>query len=53
MLKVVSYRFSISGEWGYSYYAGTTPLGGTNCQAGTASMVRIIGEDLVWYSSRG
>ncbi len=53
MLKVVSYRFSISGEWGYSYYAGTTPLGGTNCQAGTASMVRIIGDDLVWYSRFG
>lgn len=50
LLEIISYRFSVSAEWGYAYYAGTVPLGGTSCQVSTSSTVRITGESLVWYS---
>lgn len=53
MTTIVSYRFSETGAWGYFYYAGRTPVGGTDCQLSTKSTVTITGDGLLWYSSFG
>lgn len=51
MKEVISYRLSATGTWGYSYYQGREYIGETTCQIGRSSTVRVIGEDIVWYSS--
>lgn len=51
MKEVVSYRLSATGTWGYSYYQNRDYIGETTCQIGRSSTVRVIGEDIVWYSS--
>ena len=50
MTEVISFRLSATGVWGYSFYRGGLYLGEAACQIGRASTVRIIGEDIVWYS---
>ena len=50
---IITYRYSVTGEWGYAYYAGKQPVGGCNCQISKSSMVRVIGDNVVWYSSCG
>ena len=51
MKEVISYRVSATGIWGYSYYAGKNHIGDTTCLIGKSSTVRIVGDDIVWYSS--
>ena len=50
MLEIISYRLSATGVWGYSYYHGKEYLGETTCQIGRSATVRIVGEDIAWYS---
>ena len=50
MLSIISYRLSATGVWGYSYYRGREYVGETACEIGRSSTVRIVGEDIVWYS---
>ena len=51
MKEVISYRLSATGIWGYSYYHDREYIGETACQIGRNSTVRVIGEDIIWYSS--
>ena len=51
MLEVISDRLSATGVWGYSYYHDREYIGETACQIGRNSTVRVIGEDIIWYSS--
>lgn len=50
MLEIISYRLSATGVWGYAYYRGKQYIGETMCQIGRSATVRIVGEDIVWYS---
>ena len=50
MTEIISYRLSATGVWGYSYYHGREYVGQTTCQIGRSSTVRIIGQNIVWYS---
>lgn len=50
MLNIISYRLSTTEAWGYSYYRDREYIGETACELGRSSTVRIIGEDIVWYS---
>lgn len=50
MLEIISYRLSATGIWGYSYYQGKQRIGETTCQIGQSGTVRIVGEDIEWYS---
>ena len=50
MTEIISYRLSSTGMWGYSYYQGQEYIGETTCMISTSSNVRIIGDDITWYS---
>ena len=50
MSDIISYRFSASGVFGYSYYQGRLFVGETRCRIGRDTTVIITGEDIAWYS---
>lgn len=50
MLEIISYRLSATDAWGYAYYQGKKYIGETTCQLSQSGTVRILGEDIVWYS---
>ena len=53
MTEITTYRYAVSGEWGYAWYAGRVPVGGCSCQISMSSAVRITGNEVLWYSQFG
>lgn len=53
MTEITTYRYAVSGEWGYAWYAGRVPVGGCSCQISMSSAVRITGDEVLWYSQFG
>lgn len=54
MTRIITYRLSETGRWGYEFYdAGRNRIGSVNAVVATSSPVLIEGMDLCWYSQFG